>query len=388
MRISFIYFFAALGLLQINAAVAACDDPANNSRANCPAGCRWMGGTTCADCSNGTWSAGNVTSCSNCTGPAGAIFTTKGTTANNCEWTVTCAAGQYWDGNSCEACKGNTVSENPTTVIGQGANSAPTTCTLCDASKHLVPNSTNSECVCTPGYNKQGNNCVGNSYIINFDVNGGTPQGSKSCSSYGDECVWKNVTTKSGYTLDGWAAVSGGTNSVATDRLAAGFNSPAPPSPNGSTITLYAIWKQCACNGTNGTGKAHINNGSCQCYILCDAQYYMAKKDANNNPVGYSPSTSVTDKNLSCSACPKGYYCPGADLGNPGSPPQSSKCELVLGSTNYDGRCKCPLGATTNATGNSSISDCAIVGGSTGTRFCDSYGCFNFPAGIAIKYKN
>lgn len=64
-------------------------------------------------------------------------------------------------------------------------------------------------------------------------------------------------------------------------------------------------------------------------------------------------------------------------------------CDAPLGQyCTEDGKyANCPQGTTTLSIGATSITECVMVGGSNGTKFCDKQNrCFNLPEGINIPY--
>jgi hypothetical protein len=105
-----------------------------------------------------------------------------------------------------------------------------------------------------------------------------------------------------------------------------------------------------------GSGAKYTGTGgstdSCAWGVNCDAPTYW------NN----------TKKK--CETCLKGYYCQGNGVGNNNS-------------TTDSGINPCPAGATTASTGKEYKEDC-IMGGATGTKFCDAQGCFFLP--VTLEY--
>ena len=104
----------------------------------CPAGCFYddiIAG--CFPCPSGSFypTQNSTNECYDCTKPDAASFIynedTLGNTSDNCPWELTCAAGQYWDGAKCTNC-GTYYASAGCTLTGRGPNNPPsnydTTC--------------------------------------------------------------------------------------------------------------------------------------------------------------------------------------------------------------------------------------------------------------------
>jgi uncharacterized repeat protein (TIGR02543 family) len=160
---------------------------------------------------------------------------------------------------------------------------------------------------------------------------------------------------------------------------------------------LYAQWSPCS-------SIANAESYDINCNVnKCNAGYYLSSNScvACSTPGKYCPGGNQTSE----TACPAGYYCPGATA--------PSGCDPATSS--YDGRCKCPVGKTSligeryenranhnnntlnsckeNSTSTSNIAckGCYIKGGTPAicgtngehcTKFCDTVGCFYLPVNV------
>jgi hypothetical protein len=310
--------------------------------------------------------------------------------------TVTCQdtiIGKYCDiynnTASCETC--NTPPPN-STFTGSGYNNAgscPWECIL-----PFVKDG--GSCRCPDGYREVSGSCVGKNITINWNFNDGTAAAGSvtpvNCT-YGGDLDFPDTPTQDGKVFEHWRTANSDTTKntyAAGVTLSEGCVDVHLGSDSGnsgiSDNKITAIWGACASTaGTNGELYFEVNNNKCEYYILCNKGYYLRRTDSNGKPVGHSPTATVGDENLSCIPCPKGYYCPGSNDQNHGAPPPQTNCASALGQNDYDGRCKCPIGATSDGDA-SAATECYIT---KDTLFCDNHGCFNLPitGTTKIKYK-
>ncbi len=96
------------------------------------------------------------------------------------------------------------------------------------------------------------------------------------------------------------------------------------------------------------------------CVAGCSGQIAPGSKVPEPSEA-YGVNTPIKLK-AAYSACPVGHYC------------------------DETGTKSCPKGSTTNGTGKRTINDCVIKRGNSGTKFCDSVGCFYLPGTDSIPY--
>jgi hypothetical protein len=188
----------------------------------------------------------------------------------------------------------------------------------------------------------------------------------------------------SGYVFAGWRAADGAIHSVGA-TLAGGCTETHLGVAAGKSTAITAQW--CGATPANGTAVPLPKDGQCRYYVVCNAGFYHdGQYHEQNNPTD-------TVANLTCKECPTGYYCPGPKRADDASQTAvPTGCNSVLGASNYDGRCKCPIGGT-SAAGSQAIAACTIKGGTPAacqasgkcTKFCDNYGCFYLPVDVAYK---
>lgn len=240
------------------------------------------------------------------------------------------------------------------------------------------------ECIitgCQQGYTLSNSgttnsSCGGNTYTVRFNGNGATAglMVDKQCT-VGVLCEWtSNDYGKAGSMFEGWTGSAGSSILISNppDHLS---YTPASPPGSGAVVNLYAKWTAC-----DNTGALNADKWNPNCTILtCKVGYRWHNDGAVNsygNTTACSPCAEENGRfcpGLNCNgtqcACEPGFYCPGYTTTKPAT------CVTPTAEPEYSGRCKCPRGAT-SPENSGDISECYIPGGTGGTRFCDSDGCF------------
>lgn len=363
-------------------------------------GCYWAN-NTCNACDAGTFSTGvNATSCEDCGNPP------KGTQwdpdvvgigdMTECAWRITCPAGySYVQNSGCTAvCSGGRYSNSETTYRGtimrSGSQNCPYTC-----GANSTTNKDGKGCTCNSGYHTSGqeqnhtaNNstaCVGNTYKITYNANGGTGNDVVQDVTYGASVTLKGAGTfsRNGYTLNGWKRDS--TNLSYT--LGQTIN---PYTIATSDITLSAIWlgksftityNLNGAYGTRPTDQSCTFGGSCISRSLSSSAYAkdgytfagwactITSTGAACSTATVQPSDNVANvsngEDMTLTAqwaeCPAGYYC-----------------------VNIATKSNCPAGATSDVR-STDIKNCYLSGGKT--QICDGdKNCYTLPAGIGKLY--
>lgn len=279
-------------------------------------------------------------SCATCTGkPANSAYTNNGSTndASSCPWK--CNSPYIKDGSECKICPSCSVTNGSATRSSNG-----TTCSY--------------SITCNTGYSQTSNTCSSDqkgvcspkTYTVTLNKASGYGGISSVTVTYNANMpkIEKNdLPKRTNYIFAGYydVADTGGVKYYHAD----GTHARAWNKDEGGT--LYARWTACpAGTGTNGTVYSTVIENVCNYYITCDA--------GHENLTNYNINTATTTSTLSCNSCSQGYYC------------------------KYGVRNPCPVGTTTITTGNELIQECVTRGGATGTKFCDSNGCFFLPADL------
>lgn len=320
-----------------------------------------------------------------------------------------CGAGCYWDGASCKICPENTfnstVGKNncqacpdlyPYSDTGsESENSCYILCEEEDVTNGVkIPDDPkaffNTSCTYSILCNNEDDICNG------FHFENG------ECISNKQECT---NTTSFDYTTYGykfWSSKAAGGRGAYSDcfptrcpdgyhqsgyeqqifcdeRIIQGCESNTKPCREmlancnypGSTINGNAVWKngswdysQCTCDSPSRNIENGIGSTSCpwakgtgantKWSLDCDT--IISKCFA-----GYCTSNNPN----ACDPAPKGYYHEDTN---------DTECA------------KCPSGTTTDATGAKDKTQCVMKRGTSGTKFCDSNGCFYLPGTGSIGY--
>lgn len=306
-------------------------------------GTTYCAATSGVSCSNDTGnycycSASGTFSCATCTGkPANSSYTsTQGTTndASSCPWK--CNSPYIKDGSECKICPSCSVTNGSATRSSNG-----TTCSY--------------SITCNTGYGSPSNTCNTNQtdtcspkkYSVTLNRASGSGGDGSVTVTYNANMPTIIPPKRTNYIFAGYydVADTGGVKYYKAD----GTSERKWNKDEGGT--LYARWTACpAGTGTNGTVYSTVIDNVCNYYIWCNAKY---ENTTNNNS-----TNATTTSTLSCTSCSQGYYCPGGS------------------------RSECPVGATTDGPGKEYRADCIMKGGTGGTKFCDSHGCFFLPSDI------
>ena len=396
-----------------------CSDQASNhadgaqAGCNAAAGCQWNSNTSkCVPCAAETYKEAGNTTCLSC-GTTGTNtswdHTQSGTRSqNDCKYTATCQATQYFGGYStgCVACstKNNalTGTYQYSTKTGQTTHSGTVGTSTSNASSVCATCGTNSTtdnnglgCTCNTGYHVNGKtntytdndniDCVINTYTITYKPNGGNGSDKTQTVEHKESITLKDNTTftRTGYTLEKWQVENTSTAYDTGATITDGFT---------SDITLLAQWSGKGFTITYNAGDAGATcaptQQTCTYGTTCNAKnipsgctyagYLFENWTYNNQPL--SPGTNLANvsngNNMELTAvwtkCPKGHYC----------------TSVTKSANNPD---KCPAGST-SAEGSTAITHCYMT---KETKICapDAQGntkCFTLPIGDndAIKYHN
>ena len=364
---------------------------------NCEMGCGlYATSGQCEPCLPGTYNSGLSQICEDCTlKPAAAEFLKEdnpvivyyedvayGNTTDDCPWQLTCGAGKYWDGKTCQACGQYYQDDNGScTVIGRGDDNTQLNSPSCAFDKR----------------------CIGNEYKLILKPNGAIFQGDiELCYKYGtgfaEKCgsiTWSQNLPKhhkdrpmkpfTGYYSDkncGGVAIFD-----SEGNLNGGWSS------LGGEKTLYACWKKLTQTieyydetGVLIPGSSHTctadDNDNFECwpkelkptgdgviFSKYECKYIPSNGDpkdctfTNDGQIPQLGEGTVRLK-IKTAACPAGHYCEAGT------------------------QTKCPGGSTSDTgetIGATDINKCYM---DEGTQFCDSVGCFNLnlPEGTKIYY--
>lgn len=124
-----------------------------------------------------------------------------------------------------------------------------------------------------------------NTYTVKYNANGGTGTMSNSSHTYDvSKALTSNAFTRSGYTFLGWSTSSTATSATYTDGQSVMNLTPT----NGSTVTLYAVWKlETSELSVNTTNNAVISSGG-------EMQYYTFTPTTSGIYVIYSTGSEDT----------------------------------------------------------------------------------------------
>lgn len=371
------------------------------TQGECPAGCYWNDTYGCRVCEAGTYNeASGQDSCKKCSVPKGGELTDErtGLTTNSCTWTVSCAAGHYWESTGddfgCAMCSAGYSGSNAIEEIsGSGLN--PDVGGDTDAVLNWIKSHGEEEW-CTPK-------------IITLDLQKNTAMLVWGSAKYEDKIAYAKYNN--GFAMsqdsDEWSA------NLPTDALQPNrpvkqfmgyfdqdkcggdmyFNAGGVFQQDWSKLTsdktLHACWNNVdvTVNYYDADGTVYKTQ-SCTVddnseTVNCIAQDYTGDESAGNvfssysctygdgtpcNPQTLNPGDSIPLGNATINLrpvfqeCSVGHYCEG----NEEKP--------------------CPAG-TTSKSGSKTVKDCYMVAGENGTQFCDVNGCFTLPGTGNIAYE-
>ncbi|MBQ8294790.1 MAG: InlB B-repeat-containing protein [Alphaproteobacteria bacterium] len=371
-------------------AFAATSCPTNATISTCStnAGCYWQNSTaSCSLCLSGHYNDGtkeNLTNCTSCgTSPKGTSWDATQTgleSASKCKWTITCDAGQYYNGTECASCHGTgRYSTESETFSGYGtASSSTSQCSQkCGANSSTTSNG--QACNCNNGYHTQDQNqthvnnnstdCIANQYTITYKSNNDKDETITQQVTFATQVSLKPNTTftKQGYNLTGWKST--------TQIYTTGYTFESYSFTN--DITLEAVWSGKTFSITyddNGVTDGTISTQTCTYNGTCKAEsaapytysgkyftgwkcIYGCSDTTTLYKAGDTISTLSDGNDMTLQAqwqtCSAGYYCSTVTNQNP-----------------------CPIGATSDA-GATDIKKCYI---NNQTQFCDDNdNCYTIP---------
>ncbi len=369
---------------------------------NKTAGCGWS--TSCTPCPQGKYNPGgdNATGCQTCYKPTNATFNNaqSGLTDNSCPWTLTCAAGTYWNGATCASCGNNAISTQQT-ISGTGNTNMPATqinnCTVCNT--YEEPNNDKTECECrdkTHYHDDDYGYCVPNIYKITLDKNGGNGGTSVFYYKYNDSVslnqnsgfspnISITTPTKTKHDFIGYYTdPNNGQRVIYSSTIKTSDLNRVTIQQDGAT--LYAHWEPLTYRisyksaptdtnkydtteqfGTQATALTFSATGltapqgklfnSWQCTGCGNGQTTIKPGDEIQEPINVADNIILVANWVDCDA---GYYCAN------------------------NNQAACPAGSTSDARA-SAQTDCYMVGGTT--KFCDKQNnCLTLPTNAGKIY--
>ena len=230
------------------------------------------GNTSCADCGTGKYCTGGTSRVS-C--PAGTYGSTANLKTSAC--TDKCAAGTYSTGGQekCTLCTNKPANSSYTSATGNTSSSCPWSCNT--------------------GYSKNsaGTACVGISYTVKYNANGGSGTTESSSHTYGTaKALTSNGFTNGVKKFLGWSTSSTATSATYTN----GQSVSNLTSTSGGTVTLYAVWGTCtACAaGTGATCTLSAPKGVCTYATDCKTGYEMILNSGMYNPSCVAKCNAIT----------------------------------------------------------------------------------------------
>lgn len=364
--------------------------PENNA---CGKGC-YPDDMVCTPCEAEYYNANaqNTSNCKPCTIiPNGANWVPDitGMMSDSCPWEITCNADYYWDSGTeqCKACATNAGYHSAAqTIQGAGNESESTSCDIYEI--RLV----------------DGDDTIGTAYAKKDtgyanDLNGTwTKDGPITTPS--NTNWWRrftgylkeeqDFTNSDGYVRSPFISadqISGPFTATARWQYAK-FNiqfnleGSVEPLVEYNNCTLGDEGTPCLAPTADDIEES-IPNGQYLAYWIC------------NDPTGEVFHCQYGEKVFPGDPItPNIVLESGTDFGdNSGQPvvleARFTTCDAPQGKycTEDGEHANCPQGTTTLSTGATSITECVMVGGSNGTKFCDKQNrCFNLPEGTNIPY--
>ena len=365
------------------------EEPQNNA---CGKGC-YPRTLQCILCEAGFYNNNNQNTgeCERCTiipDDANWVPDITGMYANSCPWEITCNADYYWDSGTkqCKACDTDAgYRSTAQTIQGAGNESESTSCDIYEI--RLV----------------DGDDTIGTAYAkkdTGYANNLNGPWTSNGPITTPSNTNWwrrftgylkegQDFTDSDGYVRSPWYQSIITEPFTATARWQyAKFNiqfnleGSVEPLVEYTNCTLGDEENPCLAPTAEDIEES-IPNGQYLAYWICndpDGEVFHCQHGEK-----VFPGDPIT---------PNIVLESGTDFGdNSGQPvvleARFTTCDAPLGQyCTEDGKyANCPQGTTTLSTGATSITECVMVGGSNGTKFCDKENrCFNLPEGTNIPY--
>lgn len=374
-------FALFLTILSLYTTTVVADDNCTPGTEDC--GCRTTGNAcnsglycnpelephTCQLCDDGRYGTGTNSQCSGaCTKLDGATFTSAGATADDCNWTLTCAADECWNGTECAELKQNQVCTNNDNITGRGDTADDTQTRI---AYEIVLKDSDTQ---TRKFYARKN---GNSWQVAIKEHG----------EYGASITISLPDSNDGKTFSDYCQKDQGQNKICLgatlkDKQLTIDASKLPAETDiQENNQFFATWtckiaihypgNREDISEPDDDGKVTLWTGS---FEPCSGTYYQWLINGNKYDLGakvaFLCSTDPYEAKLSGPTdCDTGYYCTG-------------NCQ----------RHKCPFGTTTQETSSTSKDQCGTD--FTKTIFCDTTGgCFSLPAGFLqggplFDYKN
>lgn len=382
--------------------VANCN-PNPNLQDYCEMGCGIIPaiGPSCQVCPPGTFNPGLSRECEFCTKPAGAEFLTEediiigdyieykniayGNTSDDCPWRLTCKAGQYWDGKTCQDCGQYYQDDNGScTVIGRGNDNTQLNSPSCAFDKRCIGKVYKLYLTKNRGLNSENTITLDYKYNTGF-AKEGSQEWSLTLPDRHRDTLFKKLT---GYHTN---------KDCSNGSLVFSFNKDGELaltstgwSSLGGDKTLYACWEKLQQTIIYRDKDGNQIGQSQSCTAEEDEEFVCPARDctlADDGVVFSKYECTYLDENGS------EQYCDPRFLGIGDTIPPLGKATIYL--TIQTDPCpagyyceagtqtSCPGGSTSD-NGAEDINDCYM---DEGTQFCDSVGCFNLPKDIKIYYQ-
>lgn len=390
----------------------------------CPAGCNYEAAglfdeAKCSPCPVGTYNSNSNSKCEGkCWLPTGGGYlddgqgTYTGYVTNSCPWTLKCEAGQYWDGGEkkCKSC-GTFYASNGATVEGAGSEVVPSEDVGTCYGKTFTLTLNKNTRLETIGNDVYADKDVQYEYLkgIKGKPLGDGGGGWEIVPIYDYIPVGQRHSNTVLKTFNGYASNNASCNSDTTkildkdgkflpldavgDEKFSSLNALLPRDGDVSEeVQLYACWEnnEILIFYSNGTGSMEQmecmvqgvgNNDRFSCKVdrtpEKSGMVFMGYKCTYNNGKlcfpdevdkllkrgdEIPPVASEIYLTAQFKECSAGYYC------------------------DSNGEHSCPEGTTSTRGAAKAKSDCYMVRGPTGTKFCDDNGCFTFPGSGKIMY--
>lgn len=390
----------------------------------CPAGCNYEEGglfqeDECSPCPVGYYNSEQNSACVKCFPKVDDAFiddgggTYTGYTTDSCPWTITCEAGQYWDGGEtkCKSC-GTFYTSNGATVEGAGSEVVPSEDVGTCYGKTFTLKLNKNTRLETIGNDVYADKDVQYEYLKGIkgkplgDGGGGweivpiydyIPVGQrhsntvlKTFNGYASDNARCNSDTTKIFDKDGKFLPLDAVGDAKFSRL----NDLLPRDGDVSEeVQLYACWENNVIlisysNGTESMGKKECmvqgvgNNDSFSCTVDRTPEkpgmVFMGYKCTYNNGKlcfpdevdkllkrgdEIPPVASEIYLTAQFKECFAGYYC------------------------DSNGEHSCPEGTTSTRGAAKAKSDCYMVRGNAGTKFCSKDRCFTLPGYGNILYE-
>lgn len=367
------------------------EQPQNNA---CGEGC-FPRTLQCIPCEAGFYNnnAQNTGECERCTiipDDADWVPDITGMRSNSCPWEITCNTNYYWNSTTrkCEACNtGDGYHSTAQTIQGAGNESESTSCDIYEIK--LVDGGTTIGTAYAKKDTGYANNLNG-PWTSNGPITPLPNYPNKWWQRFtGYLKEGQDFTDSDGYVKSPWNQNIITEPFTATARWQyAKFNiqfnleGSVEPLVEYTNCTLSDEENPCLAPTADDIA-GYIQDGQYLAYWICndpDGDTFHCK-----NGEKVSPGHLITSDIVLVS---------GTDFGgNSGQPvvleAYFTTCDAQLGQYCTEGGkyANCPQGTTTLSTGATSITECVMVGGSNGTKFCDKENrCFNLPEGTNIPY--